>query len=119
MHLSTSDREELVRRVLDRTRGTSVRRAAVRDAVERAVSATVAPCAAPARLVVIAHRASTPDLASRWRRALPESVSLSEVAVATEGAHTVVAARVAAHQVDAATDAARGIDAQVVVREDV
>lgn len=119
MHLTTADREELVRRVLERARGTGVRRAAVREAVERAVSTAGPPCAVPPRHVVVAHRSSTPDLASRWRRALPDALQLSDVAIATEGSHTVVAARVAVDQVEVAAAAARDIGADVVVREDM
>lgn len=118
-HVTPGDREELVRRVLRRVSGTRVRAELVRDAVDRVLSAlpVEAPVAVRSR-VVIAHRESTPDLASRWRQAAGDAVAFVELAAATEGRHTVVAARVPDAQVGAATDAATRLGAGCSVRED-
>ncbi len=84
--------------------------AEVRDAVDRVLGALPddAPSAPAATVVLTAS--SMPDLASRVRSALGSRAPWLESAVATEGRHTVVVARVAASDVDlcAATAASLG-----------
>ncbi|MBK8248804.1 MAG: hypothetical protein IPK85_15585 [Gemmatimonadetes bacterium] len=116
MDVTPADREELVRRVLQRAGGGTRRHGKVREA-GAATGGTVVPPAArtPGQLVIL-HAESTPDLASRWRRALPPGVDVGRLAVATEGRHTVVIAEVPEALVAAARQAGLDIGAQCSTR---
>jgi hypothetical protein len=119
MDITPADREELVRRVLKRAPGGRARTGLVRGVVDQLVGAMPAVAAVPEAMhVLIVHRASTPDLASRWRRATAAGADLGEVGVATEGRHTVVVARIRAEQSHQAREAALALDAQCLVREE-
>ena len=120
MDVTPADRDELVRRVLQRVGGGTRRHGNVREATRAAVaaspvSAAPAPVGAPGQLVIL-HAESTPDLASRWRRALPAGVEVGRLAVATEGRHTVVVAVVPDALVAASRQAALAIGAQCSTR---
>ena len=69
-------------------------------------------------MVLVVHKESTPDLASRWRRAMPEGSGLGSLHSATEGRHTVVTARMTASVAQVARAAAERIGAQCTARED-
>lgn len=119
MVLSSSDRDQLIQRVEHKLGRTSVRRAAIRDAVDRTLGALAevsAECTcAPTTLVVVA--APVPDLASRLRRAAQhQSITIDSLASATEGRHTVVTIRVAEEQVGVLRAAAERIGAHLVTR---
>lgn len=118
MDVTPADRDALVRRVLQRVGGGTRRHGEVRGAVRAAtVAAPPPPAPTPGQLVIL-HAESTPDLASRWRRALPAGVDVGAVAVATEGRHTVVVARVADALVAASRQAALDIGAHCSTRAD-
>jgi hypothetical protein len=122
MDVTPADRDELVRRVLQRVGGGARRHGVVRDSARPARAAAAAPVAVsapamPGHLVIL-HAESTPDLASRWRRALPTGVEVGPVGVATEGRHTVVVAQVAEAMVAAARQAASQIGAHCSTRVD-
>ncbi len=119
MVLSSADRDELIQRVEHKLGTTSVRRAVIRDAVDRTLGALAEVSAegtgAPTTLVVVA--APVPDLASRLRRAAPhESIAVDCLASATEGRHTVVTLRVAEKHVGVLRAAAERIGAHLVTR---
>jgi hypothetical protein len=120
MDVTPADRDELVRRVLQRVGGGTRRHGKVRETARAAAVVASAPMApAPARTpgqLVIIHAESTPDLASRWRRALPPGVEVGALAVATEGRHTVVIAEVPETLVAATRQAALEIGAQCSTR---
>lgn len=122
MDVTPAERDELVRRVLQRVGSRTSRHATVRETAPRG-RATTRPAAEPVQAppvagsVVIVHRESTPDLASRWRRALPAGVDPGPIAVATEGRHTVIVARVADAHVEASRKAAADIGAMCTTRE--
>jgi hypothetical protein len=118
MVVSPAEHEELVRRVTQRVAHRRVDGALVRSAVDRVVGA-LATRQAPAvggHAVVVVSAESMPDLASRLRAGL-RSVELQELAVASEGRHTVVVARVDSAGVDSVRTVAQAIGARIVVRE--
>ena len=122
MDVTPAERDELVRRVLQRVGTRASRHANVSQTAPRGRGATQAavapvPAAPVAGSVVIVHRESTPDLASRWRRALPVDVDPGPIAVATEGRHTVIVTRVADAHVEASRKAAADIGAMCTTRE--
>lgn len=104
MVLSSSERDDLVQRVehtlersRSRTRVPRVSREVIRDAVDRTLGALPASVGAaeepvPAgEGVAVLAAVSTPDLASRVRRAVEkEGVAVMSMAAATEGRYTVV-----------------------------
>ena len=119
MVLSSADRDELIQRVEHKLGTTSVRRAVIRDAVDRTLGALAEVSAegtgAPTTLVVVA--APVPDLASRLRRAVQhQSIAVEGMASATEGRHTVVILRVAEELVGVLRAAAERIGAHLVTR---
>ncbi len=96
MVVSPAERETLLRQVHARVRR-RVSAAEVRDAVDRVLGALPGASASPvADVVVVVSAMSTPDLASRFRAALAGRAQLTDTAVATEGRHTVMVARVSA-----------------------
>lgn len=118
MVVSPAEREELVRRVTDRVAHRKVDGALVRSVVDRVVGALATrdvPSVAGMAVVVVSAE-SLPDLASRLRAAL-RSVELQGAAVASEGRHTVLVARVDAAGMDSVRTAAQAIGARIVVRE--
>jgi hypothetical protein len=119
MDVTPADRDELVRRVMRRVGRARVRASLVRETVDRVLEAlpAVTPPGAAASRVVVIHRASTPDLASRLRAAAPSVVFL-ELHTVTEGRHAVVVARVAADDATRLQEVARGLGATCSVRED-
>jgi hypothetical protein len=96
MVLSPVERDELVTRVERRLGQARVPRAAIADAVDRVARALQRQTAESIPETVMAVSAiSTPDLASRLRRALErDGVMVGELASATEGRHTVVTLQV-------------------------
>lgn len=119
MVFSSADRDALITRVEQKLGRTHVRRALIRDLVDRtlgALSVASADCTSTS-VTVIVSAASVPDLASRLRRAAAqESVLVEGLASATEGRHTVVTMRVAAQQVGLLRAAADRIGAHLVTR---
>jgi hypothetical protein len=117
MVVSPADHEELVRRVTQRVAHRRVDGALVRSVVDRVVGAlaTRDVPAAGGRVVVVSAD-SMPDLASRLRAGL-RSVELQELAVASEGRHTVVVARVDSAGMESVRTVAQAIGARIVVRE--
>ncbi len=96
MVVSSSERDDLVRRVEQKLGRTRVRDGLVGESVDRTLGALAARAAAPAPALATAvlAAASMPDLASRLRSELSlHGVSLAQLGVATVGRHTVVAAR--------------------------
>ncbi|MGQ0646019.1 MAG: hypothetical protein ACT4P7_00520 [Gemmatimonadaceae bacterium] len=118
MLVSPAEREELIRRVSRQVRGRAVEAALVRSAVDRVV-AMLASRDEQARVVapvVVVTAESMPDLASRLRSALGSTDLLQDVAVATEGRHTVLVARSNDSQLDTVRAAAERIGARFVRR---
>lgn len=122
MVLSSSERDDLVERVertLERSRVRArvprVSRAVIRDAVDRTLGALPAVMHATEAAVssgegtAVLAAVSTPDLASRVRRAMEQAGhKVSALATATEGRYTVVTLQLplaAAAQVRAAAQA--------------
>lgn len=91
--------------------------AEVRDAVDRVLGALPDEAPVPAAAMVVLTASSMPDLASRLRTALGSRAPWHESAVATEGRHTVVVARVAASDVDVCAATAASIGAQCTRRD--
>ncbi len=120
MKVTSTDRDELVRRVTRRLHGTPVRPTVVRDAVERVLEALPSrmPAAAPSMRLVVVHRAGMPDLSSRLRATLPADARAVEFALATEGRHTVVVARGSEVEVSAIQEAATKLGAFCTIRDD-
>lgn len=121
MVLSSSERDDLVRRVEQKLGRVSVRRAIIRDAVERTLGAlpdmemvhppTLARGASSATAIVAA--VSTPDLASRLRRLVERAgVRIGGMAAATEGRHTVVTLEVPPESAATLRDAAASLGAR-------
>lgn len=120
MRVTSTDRDELARRVTRRLHGTPVRPALVRDVVERVIGAlpAEAPAAAPVLRIAVVHRDGMPDLASRLRGALPDGATLASLALATEGRHTVVVVRGGDAELDAVQEAAARLGASCTIRDD-
>jgi hypothetical protein len=119
MVVSQAERAELIRRVSRQVEGAVSDAALVRGAVDRVIAALAdrdVPAPAADRVVVVTAE-STPDLASRLRAAVGSREVMREVAVATEGRHTVLVARVAAAQVEPMRASVERIGARFVVRE--
>ena len=102
MVVSSSERDDLVRRVEQKLGRTRVRAGLVQETVDRTLGALASRAATPvpaslpvpALATAIVAAASMPDLASRLRSALAShGVALEQMSVATAGRHTVVAAR--------------------------
>jgi hypothetical protein len=96
MVVSSSERDDVVRRVEQRLGRTRVREGLVRETVDRTLGTLAARATVPTPVLATAALAavSMPDLASRLRSALSvHGVSLEEIGAATAGRHTVVAAR--------------------------
>ncbi len=96
MMVSSSERDDLVRRVELKLGRTTVRAGLVRETVDRTLGALAEPGvpSEPVLATVVLTASSTPDLASRVRRGLAaHGVLLEAVGVATTGRHTVVVAR--------------------------
>ena len=99
MVLSSSERDDLIRRVEQKLGRTSVRAQLVREVVDRTLGALpdAMPAKPTARVTAVFAATSTPDLASRVRQALAgRNVAVDHVGSATEGRHTVVALHVPA-----------------------
>ena len=136
MVLSSSERDDLVRRVEQKLGRWGVRRDVIRDVVDRTLGAL--PAAEPAsvasrdgsregvreeqregrggaaRGVAIVAAASTPDLASRLRRELEGSgVTIHRMAVATEGRFTVATIAVPEASEGAVRSAAEALGARI------
>lgn len=136
MVLSSSERDDLVRRVEQKLGRTAVgaqpvraqleraqleRAQLVRDVVDRTLGALpdTAPAAPPARVTAVFAATSTPDLASRVRQALAgRNVMADLVGSATEGRHTVVAVRVPASAGESLRSIATVIGARVSWRSE-
>lgn len=136
MVLSSSERDDLVRRVEQKLGRWGVRRDVIRDVVDRTLGAL--PAAEPAtvasgdgsregvreeqregrggaaRGVAIVAAASTPDLASRLRRELEGGgVTIHRMAVATEGRFTVATIAVPEASEGAVRSAAEALGARI------
>ena len=118
MVLPSSEHDDLIRRVERLVKHRGIDRAVVAGAVERVLgrlaAASVEPEAITHTVVVMAE--SMPDLASRMRSALQSRATFRDMAVATEGRHTVLAASVAAPDLDAVREAAGRLGARLVDR---
>jgi hypothetical protein len=121
MVLSSSERDDLVRRVEQKLGRVSVRRAIIRDAVERTLGAlpdmemvsATAPASGASAATAIVAAVSTPDLASRLRRLVERAgVRIGGMAVATEGRHTVVTLEVPPESAATLRDAAASLGAR-------
>lgn len=138
MVLSSSERDDLVRRVEQKLGRVTVRREIIRDAVDRTLGAlpeagaarvtassavapgdtsSVAPGVAPgvsATATAIVAAVSTPDLASRLRRRLEDAgVSIGGLAVVTEGRYTVATLAVSPECADAVRGAVASLGARL------
>jgi hypothetical protein len=119
MLVSPAEREELIRRVSRQVSGGNVAATVVASAVDRVIAlltATPESPATPGRVAVVTGE-SMPDLASRLRAALGAAVPLGDAAVATEGRHTVLVARIKDAEVSPVRDAAERIGARLVMRD--
>lgn len=121
MVLSSSERDDLVRRVEQKLGRVSVRRAIIRDAVERTLGAlpdmemvhATAPASGASAATAIVAAVSTPDLASRLRRLVERAgVRIGGMAAATEGRHTVVTLEVPPESAATLRDAAASLGAR-------
>jgi hypothetical protein len=116
MLLSPADHDALVDRVTRLVAPRGIERSVVEDAVRRVLgtlAVAVEPEAATHTVVVMAE--SLPDLASRLRSAAP-GADWTGMASATEGRHTVVAARVGPAGLESLRSAALSVGARVIVR---
>ena len=96
MPLPVSERDDLIRRVEQKLGRIRVHRDVVREAVDRTLGALPDAVVAPPAGTAIFAASSTPDLASRVRRALEErGIAVTGLGAATEGRHTVVTAQLA------------------------
>jgi len=136
MVLSSSDRDDLVRRVANTLARTAVRPAVIRDAVDRTLGAlpdvrlpsphdraatrTHAESEAPpVHVTAIVSAASRPDLASRLRQHLSQAgVSIGQLATAHEGRHTVVVLRLERERASTLRAAAETLGATCTWREE-
>jgi hypothetical protein len=118
MVLSSSEHDDLIRRVERLVKHRGIDRAVVAGAVERVLgrlaAASVEPEAITHTVVVMAE--SMPDLASRMRSALQSQATFRDMAIATEGRHTVLVGRVAAPEIDAVCEAAGRLGVGLVDR---
>ncbi len=117
--LSPVEHEELVRRVERLVRRRGVKRSEVVAVVDRVAHrlAAVSSQGDTATQTVLVMAESMPDLASRLRGALGKHVDLAGASVATEGRHTVLAARVRSSNVREVTLAAGSIGARCQVTD--
>lgn len=119
MVLSSSERDDLIRRVEQKLGRTPVRAQLVREVVDRTLGAlpdlaAAAPRATTASAIAIFSATSTPDLASRVRLALAgRDVTVDRLATATEGRHTVVTLHVPASSGETVRSVATAIGARV------
>ena len=127
MVLSSSERDDLVRRVEQKLGRATVHRDVIRDAVDRTLGALpdadVVPASADvpsadvSSATAILAAVSTPDLASRLRRRLESAgVAIGEMAAATEGRFTVVAVGVSPACADLVRGAAEALGARLSCR---
>lgn len=116
MLVSPAEREELIRRVSRQVTGRNADAALVRGSVDRVIAALAAR-EAPTQVVVVTAE-SMPDLASRLRAGVAEAQALRDAAVATEGRHTVLVARVETDKVAAVRQAAERIGARCTTRDE-
>jgi hypothetical protein len=123
MVLSHAERDDLIARVERKlahplARG-RVSRAVVADAVDRVAGALAArePAAErPMTIVAVVAAESTPDLASRLRRALKDAgASIGKLGSATEGRHTVVTLEIENGKSEALLTAAGRLGARAVL----
>ncbi len=124
MVLSSSERDDLVRRVEQKLGRATVHRDVIRDAVDRTLGAlpdadvvpasAYVPSADVSSATAILAAVSTPDLASRLRRRLESAgVAIGEMAAATEGRFTVVAVGVSPACADLVRGAAEALGARL------
>jgi hypothetical protein len=116
MQLSPSDRKKLVARVEGYLAPRRVERAALSAAIDRVAGAltnagTPLATAATAGIVIVVSATNMPDLGSRLRAALPESLRQAKLEAALEGRHAVVCLEVRAEEADAVREAASRIGA--------
>ena len=125
MVLSSSERDDLVRRVEQKLGRATVHRDVIRDAVDRTLGALPdadgvlasadVPSADVSSATAILAAVSTPDLASRLRRRLESAgVAIGEMAAATEGRFTVVAVGVSPACADLVRGAAEALGARLI-----
>jgi hypothetical protein len=118
MLVSPAERQELIRRVSHEAATRSIDVDLVRSAVDRVIVALEsrrAPSPDGERVVVVTGEC-VPDLSSRVRAAAG-GASWSDWAVASEGRHTVLVARVDASSVAAVRAAAELVGGRFVVQE--
>jgi hypothetical protein len=121
MVLSPSEQDDLVRRVERLVKHRGIDRTVIARAVDR-VLGTLGTASVEQEIVthtVVVMAESMPDLASRLRSVVQQQATLRDAAVASEGRHTVLTARVLASEVAAVRQAADGLGVRFVVRENV
>lgn len=118
MVVSPAERQELIRRVSRQVAPRSVDPELVRSAVDRVIGALESrtPAVPSGERVVVVTCERVPDLASRVRAAAGGE-SWYDWAVASEGRHTVLVARVGDSAVEAVRAAAEHLGGRFVVRE--
>ncbi len=119
MVLSSSDHDDLIRRVERLVRHRGIDRAVVAGAVDRVLGRLAAASEEPEAIThtVVVMAESMPDLASRLRSAMKSTVDLRDSAVATEGRHTVLVARVATPHLPVLRDASKQLGLRLIERE--
>jgi len=121
MVLSPSEQDDLVRRVERLVRHRGIDRTVIAGVVDRVLgslgTASVEQEIGTHTVVVMAE--SMPDLASRLRSVVQHGATLHDAAVASEGRHTVLAARVRAPEVATLRQAAERLGLRFFVRENV
>lgn len=118
MVLSSSEHDDLIRRVERLVKHRDMNRNVIAGAVDRVLGRLAAVSVEPETIThtVVIMAESTPDLASRFRSAVQPHATLRDVAVASEGRHTVLAARVTAPELNVVREAAGRLGMRLVVR---
>lgn len=121
MVLSSSEHDDLIRRVERLVRHRGIDRTVIAGAVDRVLGSLRTE---PVEQEMITHTVvvmaeSMPDLASRLRGALQREATLRDAAVASQGRHTVLTAHVCVAEVAAVRAAAERLGLRFVARENV
>ena len=119
MVLSSSEHDDLIRRVERLVRHRGIDRAVVAGAVDRVLGRLAAASVEPETIThtVVVMAESMPDLASRLRSAVKSPVNFQDAAVATEGRHTVLVARVGSPEMAVLRDATDRLGLRLIERE--
>lgn len=119
MVLSSSEHDDLIRRVERLVRHRGIDRTVVAGAVDRVLGRLAAASVEPETIThtVVVMAESMPDLASRLRTAVRSPVHFGDAAIATEGRHTVLVARIAAAEMPVLRDASGRLGVRMIERE--